>query len=74
MRSISFCKHITMHSIKTVSYPSMDISTDGFVTLESSVHSTLVFPLVQFLQNLSHVTEPRLPQSRLPGKLLCQLQ
>ena len=52
----------------------MDVCTDCLVTFESSVHCSHVLSLIQLLQHLTHVVQPRLPQSCLPGKLLCQLQ
>ncbi len=57
----------------SLTHPSLNIGTDSFVPLESSVHSVHVLPLVQLSQDVSHVPEPRLTQPCLTSELVCQL-
>ena len=55
-------------------HPSMNVSTDGLVPLESCINSRHVLPLVQLLQDLTHVVEPRLTEGGFAGELLGQLK
>ena len=60
--------------VPSSTHPSMDVSTDGLVPLESCVNSRHVLPLVQLLQDLTHVVEPRLTEGGFAGELLGQLK